>query len=461
MKTQYWRLTGRVRSGLLFLGPILFLLVAAAAWATPPHYRSFDRAQQIDYAYDDMALMRIWIVYVGQGDGILIQLPEQYNYDPDPADGGNDKRERLDIMIDGGSHKSANAHLMSDFLQNLYDPARINIENAVVTHHDSDHILGLTAILEAPNIAVEHIYHNGLASYRNTGRIKSAVDSAARSIVKKKHGQIDRVLAVLASDEKTIKDDIVLHDIGDLKNSCNEGLLHGIYEDLAQAVLEKQAPVPVAGFSRTWDDGAFLPQWPDISFKVLWPREMLRSYSTWGETINGNSVTFLLKYKEFEMLFTGDHNEKSERELIASLEAGNRTADLRCDVLKAPHHGSAHNMEAFIRPDGRPAVITVASMGEKGFGTSWKHPSPEVIRWAGGAHRFYSTHIHERRFSWDAMRDAGKFSEMLERTHILIETDGLMFRVVEVDARSNDLNNPPPVRKVKRSNGTRWIEAAE
>ena len=49
---------------------------------------------------------------------------------------------------------------------------------------------------------------------------------------------------------------------------------------------------------------------------------------------------------------------------------------------------------------------------------------------------------------------------MKEYTHILIETDGEWFRIVELpDAEPELIGNPPTVAKTKRGNGTRWIKA--
>jgi hypothetical protein len=172
-------------------------------------------------------------------------------------------------------------------------------------------------------------------------------------------------------------------------------------------------------------------------------------------------VTFALEYGDFKMLFTGDHNKASEAALMAHLEGSGTTDAIACDVLKAPHHGSKHSEEAFIKPDGSQAVVTVASMGPRGFKRSWKHPSAEAIRWAGGAHRFYSTYIHERRFKWEEMQSVEARKAMLELKHVLIETDGKMFRVVEVDVEGFDPDQVPELKKVKRSNGSRWINAKE
>ena len=230
---------------------------------------------------------------------------------------------------------------------------------------------------------------------------------------------------------------------------------------MAEAILDKEVPHPVGQFARVWEKADFIARTDDISFDVIWPQKKLKAYVNWSQTINGNSVTFAMKYGEFEMLFTGDQNDKSEKALLKHIkDTGNMDA-IACDVLKAPHHGSGHNLEEFIKSEESAAVITVASLGSTGFGQSWKHPSTDVIKWAGGAHRFYSTYTHERRFKWDEMRDAEKREAMQELTHVLIETDGKMFRVVEVDAEEGDPNQPPTVSQVKRANGTRWIKASK
>lgn len=86
--------------------------------------------------------------------------------------------------------------------------------------------------------------------------------------------------------------------------------------------------------------------------------------------------------------------------------------------------------------------------------SNWRHPRVETIRWMGGHHRFYSTFIHERRFTYAAPEQT--LRRMIERSHVLIETDGTWFRVVEVPVDANNLT-PRSVTQVGRSHGTRWI----
>ena len=57
------------------------------------------------------------------------------------------------------------------------------------------------------------------------------------------------------------------------------------------------------------------------------------------------------------------------------------------------------------------------------------------------------------------MHDEDKRNDMVELKHILIETDGIWFRLVEVDIDANNLNTPPTVQQARRGNGTQWILA--
>jgi hypothetical protein len=81
-----------------------------------------------------------------------------------------------------------------------------------------------------------------------------------------------------------------------------------------------------------------------------------------------------------------------------------------------------------------------------------------VIKWLGGFHRVYHTHIHEKFYRWEDLDTEAKHDKMIERRHILIETDGKWFRVVEVE-NNEQINRPPSVKSTRRGNGTRWIRA--
>lgn len=92
--------------------------------------------------------------------------------------------------------------------------------------------------------------------------------------------------------------------------------------------------------------------------------------------VNENSVAFTLRYKAFCMLFTGDAGAAAEERFLTE------GANLRCEILKVGHHGSAYSSTpAFIEAVhprygiisvgrhnlfGHPAAQTLATLGQFG-----------------------------------------------------------------------------------------------
>ncbi len=85
--------------------------------------------------------------------------------------------------------------------------------------------------------------------------------------------------------------------------------------------------------------------------------------------INSNSLVFRLEYGSFRMLFTGDSGAETEARLLA---AGD---DLRADVLKVGHHGSAYGTT----PDFVRAVSPRVAIVSVGRNNLFGHPSPQTI----------------------------------------------------------------------------------
>ena len=85
--------------------------------------------------------------------------------------------------------------------------------------------------------------------------------------------------------------------------------------------------------------------------------------------INDNSITFMLRYKHFRMLFTGDAGATAEQRFLA---AG---VDLRADVLKVGHHGSAYASSAQFLAAVQPRYAIISVGRHNLFG----HPAPRTI----------------------------------------------------------------------------------
>lgn len=220
----------------------------------------------------------ITMLDVGQGDGLLIELPSGKN-----------------MMIDGGS--SDNDELAKYTLEPFLRYKGINhVDWWAVTHMDSDHTNGL-------------------------------IDICRRA-------RINRI---------TIGT-FILSDVAD-KSVYNELLsFRGVYDNVIY--MSRKDLLSCDG----------------ISFQCLNP--VKNSDGLYGA--NDYSLVFKMKYKEFDMLFTGDISEAIEKELTDIDD---------CDVLKVAHHGSKNSSsEEFLkRLSPETAVISA------GEGNSYGHPHRETI----------------------------------------------------------------------------------
>lgn len=132
------------------------------------------------------------------------------------------------------------------------------------------------------------------------------------------------------------------------------------YNDAVQTAHADHVPIMYPRASMVWrtDDGVTLtfigPSLPFIES---------------NNTINDNSVGFILQYKHFRMLFTGDAGVAAEQRFL------NEGIDLHADVLKVGHHGSGYSSSpAFIAAvHPRYAIISV------GRHNTFGHPAPSTI----------------------------------------------------------------------------------
>lgn len=288
--------------------------------------------------------LEMYFLDVGQGDAAFVVTPN------------NTK-----ILVDGGLKKTTTA----DFLiwkYRLDKPAnQLTINHLFLSHADADHVKGLIPILEHPRIAVQHIWHNGIALY------DSGFNEALGNVV-------DGTLHTLHSS----LDDLAGKDLTETFKKWTDAVRTSGATYLA---LDRS--------TGTLDIGD-----AEIQLQITGPHKLSDSTLKWlgdkSHTINGHSLTFRLIHDHVRVLFSGDMNVEGSKHILAQPGAA---LGLDSHVFKSPHHGSHEFHQPFLNAV-RP-VITVVSSGDS---PDHGHPRASFLGGIGkagrtGQHLIFSTEI--------------------------------------------------------------------
>ncbi len=133
------------------------------------------------------------------------------------------------------------------------------------------------------------------------------------------------------------------------------------YHDALDVAREEHIPMLEPRGGDVWhtDDG--------VTFRFYGPT---LPYITGSRSdINSNSLVFRLEYGRFRMLFMGDAGRETEERLLGDGD------DLRAEVLKVGHHGSAYGTtREFLRAvSPRDAIVSV------GRNNLFGHPAPSTL----------------------------------------------------------------------------------
>ena len=107
----------------------------------------------------------------------------------------------------------------------------------------------------------------------------------------------------------------------------------------------------------------------DAWAEVLWPERQEPS----SEDENRNSLIFKVHVKGVTVLVTGDVGFPGEEEMMAKYRGTDR---LRCDILKAGHHGSRFSTSDAFLDAVHPRLVLIGVGKNNGYG----HPSPETLK---------------------------------------------------------------------------------
>lgn len=108
----------------------------------------------------------------------------------------------------------------------------------------------------------------------------------------------------------------------------------------------------------------------NVCFTILWPKE---ENLILENGINNNSIVGKFTYKSTSILFTGDIEEKAEKEILKTYK--NNLEILKSDILKIAHHGSKTSSTIEFLNAVKPQIALIGVGQNNKFG----HPAQSTI----------------------------------------------------------------------------------
>jgi hypothetical protein len=318
----------------------------------------------------DTSLLELYIIDVGQGDGILIKTPDGSWHLVDAGVANAKQPVRKGVVN----------FLRWKFEEDLRRKC-ITLANVILSHPDDDHFGGLTDLfggrIFSPGLGrdrefkleVGAFYHNGIGRYAAAPKLGATSPGAVAGFPAGRHG--------IAPNGEFITE--LLDGKASFANPArpfNEG-----FAQLAAGVAKHAQRVARLSAADEYLPG-YAPGQNEVTIRVLGPilesfaadRCGLRDLGTTSQTVNGHSIVLRLDYGAARILLTGDSNKQGQQ-LLLSYQPSEEFA---ADVAKGCHHGSEDvNLDFLKAVRARTLVLS------SGDNESYCHPRPVMVGAAG------------------------------------------------------------------------------
>ena len=361
------------------------LPVRTEAFIVPPksarkHDGSKLKPSDVVMPREASTVLKVNFVDVQQGDGAVIESPDGKV-----------------VLVDGGDNQLFARYLAARY-RGTSAAAPRDIDCILVTHGDADHFSGLTQIFKSETnreprkrlfIAPRRVYHNGLVKRPSR---RDDADVPEKELLGPTQVVGGRTLVTgLVDSLLDVPDEEMNLPFRQWKGALAAWSERGAIEFRRLAFGDDDAFDFFAGddlelsvlgpFPETGDGVTGLrflgdpPSGPRIGHESLGVgEEGFRGFSA-SHTINGHSIVFRLRYGGFSYLFTGDLNDEAGRALARMHQHGD--VNVRSEVFKVPHHGSADFSGALFQMVS--PIVSVVSSGDESAKKEYIHPRATLV----------------------------------------------------------------------------------
>jgi beta-lactamase superfamily II metal-dependent hydrolase len=309
----------------------------------------------------DEGLLEVYVIDVGQGDGVLMRTP-------------NDKWHLIDAGVENDAQmtkKGAANFVRWKFIDDL-GRQKVKLQNVILSHPDFDHYGGMIDLFAGKvkrpdrvfDVEIENFYHCGVGRFAAAPKLGKAVSGTVPEPPFDDYG-------VDGSDTFITE---LLSGKGSFKTPARP--FDETFARLADLVGKVPQNVQRLGHTDEHVPG-YAPGDGDVTMRILGPvveqvngRAGLRELGSESVTRNGHSIVLRVDYGKVRFLLTGDLNTLSQRLLLSHHDL----QEFSVDVAKACHHGSDDIDLRFVR--AMKARTTIVSSGDN---EDYAHPRPRVL----------------------------------------------------------------------------------